>query len=94
MFKILGILVLGVLLGHVLKNLSFFEKSANKVIMLVIYALLFLLGVSIGKNDVILNNLDSLGVQAWWLTFGAVLGSVIAAKIVYGKFFKASTNEG
>ena len=93
MFKILGVLLLGVFIGRFLRDFSKIQIAINKMVMVVIFLLLFLLGVSIGKNDMILDNLTTLGMQAWWLTLGGVLGSVILAKIVYVKFYKSIENE-
>lgn len=93
MFKIIGILLLGTFIGRLLNNSSKIKFAINKMVMIVIFILLFLLGVSIGKNDIILDNLSSLGVLAWWLTLGAVLGSVLLSKIVYVKLYKNINNE-
>lgn len=93
MFKILGILLLGAIIGRFLRDFSKTQVAINKMVMIVIFLLLFLLGVSIGKNDLILDNLTTLGMQAWWLTLGGVLGSIILAKIVYVKFYKSIEDE-
>jgi|LGVD01.1.fsa_nt_gb uncharacterized membrane protein YbjE (DUF340 family) len=90
MFKILGILLLGAIIGRFLRGFSKVQTTINKLVMLVIYLLLFLLGVSIGKNNMILNNLTTLGVQALLLTIGGILGSIILAKIVFIKYFNKS----
>jgi len=50
--------------------------------------LLFLLGISVGTNETVIINLDTLGVQALLLTFGGVTGSVLLSFFTYNFFFK------
>ena len=50
--------------------------------------LLFILGVSIGSNSLIVNNLGKFGKQAIILAISGVLGSLIAARLVLQLFFK------
>ena len=48
----------------------------------------FLLGISVGANKEIVNNLVSLGGQDILIALAATLGSILAASIVYHYFFK------
>jgi len=50
--------------------------------------LLFILGVSIGSNSLIVNNLGKFGWQAIVLAVSGVLGSLIAARLVLQLFFR------
>ena len=50
--------------------------------------LLFLLGISVGANESIVNNLTTLGGQALLIASAGTLGSVLAAWGVYHFFFK------
>ena len=52
------------------------------------FLLLFILGVSIGSNSLIVNNLGKFGKQAIILAISGVLGSLIAARLVLQLFFK------
>ena len=90
MLRIVGIMLLGVLTGYILRNhkLGFVQK----LITIAIWLLLFLLGIAVGINDDIMNNLDTIGLQALILASGAVLGSVVLAWCVY-KFFFVSKSE-
>ena len=47
--------------------------------MVLIWVLLFLLGIEVGGNESIIRNLSTLGIEALLLTMGAVLGSILAA---------------
>ena len=49
---------------------------------------LLLLGITVGSNREIINNLSSLGGQALAISASATLGSLIAAWAVYHFFFK------
>ena len=91
MFTVLALMATGVALGFLLKNKVKIIKLVDPAISIAIYILLFLLGVSVGKNETIINNLDTLGVQALILTVGGVGGSVVLSYFVYKIFFK--TNE-
>ena len=75
---------LGIGIGYVLRNWSILQKT-EKTISLTIFLLLFILGVSIGSNSLIVNNLGKFGWQAIVL---AVLGSLIAARLVLQLFFR------
>ena len=66
----------------------------HQTITILIWLLLFLLGVEVGSNEQIIKGLHSLGLEAIILTFGGTLGSVIAAwalwKVIYRKEGKQS----
>jgi len=70
-----------------LRNWSILQKT-EKTISLTIFLLLFILGVSIGSNSLIVNNLGKFGWQAIILSTSGVLGSLIAARLVLQLFFK------
>ena len=77
MFSIISTMFLGIGIGYVLRNWSILQKT-EKTISLTIFLLLFILGVSIGSNSLIVNNLAVSG----------VLGSLIAARLVLQLFFR------
>lgn len=81
-------MTLGMVLGYFISNRKAVIGWVNKATNWAIYVLLFLLGVAVGINDKIINNLDTIGVQALLVTLGAVGGSVVAAYFVYKYFFK------
>ena len=84
MFSIISTMFLGIGIGYVLRNWSILQKT-EKTISLTIFLLLFILGVSIGSNSLIVNN---LGWQAIVLAVSGVLGSLIAARLVLQLFFR------
>lgn len=92
MFKVIGIMLTGVLVGYVFRKHSFIQET-GKLISVTIFLLLFLLGIAVGTNTEIINNLSVLGIQAFLISFAAILGSVIAAWILYRFVFKGGKNK-
>ena len=88
MITVLLILALGIGVGYLIREKENWIKWNDRFTTWSIYLLLFLLGISVGLNDKIMNNLDTIGVKALYLTLGAVGGSIILALIVYRLFFK------
>ena len=94
MFVVISIMFGAMVIGYALRNRKFIQKT-HKLVTPTIALLLLLLGVGVGSNQIILDNLSSLGAQALILATLGVLGSAIAALLVYNLFFKSknqSTN--
>lgn len=72
---------------YVLRNLQFLQKI-EKSTSLTIFLLLFVLGISIGSNSLIINNLGRFGWQAAILATLSILGSMLASFLVFHLFFK------
>lgn len=71
----------GVLTGFLLRNRSL--GFIQPLITLLIWALLFLLGVEVGSNPRIINGLDTLGLEAIVMTAFGGMGSIILAWWLY-----------
>lgn len=87
MFSIVMTMLAGVLIGHFLRNgkrVGKIEKSTS----ITIFVLLFVLGLSVGSNNVIIDNLGRFGWQAAVIAILGMGGSIIAARIVFQLFFK------
>ena len=56
MFKILGLMILGIIIGYGLRRISFLRK-VEVSISYTVFLLLFVLGVTIGSNRLIVDNL-------------------------------------
>jgi len=87
MFIVIGIMFGGIAVGYLLRKVEALQK-VGKLISVTIFLLLFLLGITVGSNPDIMNNLTTLGWQAFLLAFAGTLGSVVVAGIVYHYFFK------
>lgn len=77
----------GIALGYLLRRVELLQKI-GKPISYTILLLLFLLGISVGSNEAIVNNLTRLGGQAFVLALAGTTGSALAAWGVYHFFFK------
>ena len=92
MFTIISITFTGIGIGYLLRDLRFLQK-VEKSISLTIFLLLFVLGLSIGSNSLIINNIGKFGWQAIVLATLSILGSLLASFLVFHLFFKKGGNE-
>ncbi len=86
MFLIIGILVLGVLCGILLRG-RLSVVLVGQVIKVIIYLLLLVLGITVGANEQVMVNLGTLGFQAVVISLSAVLVGCVLSLIVYKKVF-------
>lgn len=77
MFTVIGVMLGGMLIGFLLRRQEF--SWIGKIITLLIWALLFLLGIEVGSNRRIVEGLATLGVEAFVITLACLLGSCILA---------------
>ncbi|MDD4141464.1 MAG: LysO family transporter [Bacteroidales bacterium] len=92
MLKIVLIMAAGILAGFLLRNWKMIHKIGG-IIFVIIILLLFVIGISVGSNEMIMDNLASLGGQALLIATASSLGSALAALAVYKLFFKKSRGE-
>lgn len=81
MFVVIGLMFVGMLTGYLFKKIR--VTWIGKVITVLIWLLLFLLGIDVGSNQMIMNGLHTIGLDALIITLGAVLGSVIGARLLW-----------
>lgn len=77
MLIIVSIMLCGIGLGYLLRGRN--TGVVSKIITVLIWALLFLLGIEVGSNPKIIGGLQTLGVEALLLTIGGSIGSILAA---------------
>ena len=87
MFTVFTIMVIGIIAGYFLRRIPDI-KIIGKLITGFIFLLLFFLGIAVGHNEKIVNNLTTIGLQALIITMGAIAGSVGLAWFVFKKFFE------
>ena len=87
MITVLILMFLGMVIGHFIKNKEKVVKINDKLILYAIFLLLFFLGILVGNNDQIMNNLGSIGIHAFIISIFAILGSIILAYFVGRTFF-------
>lgn len=76
------------LLGFLLRAKQRIVSGNEKFITYAIYLLLFMMGVSIGSNEQIMNSLSTLGIVALIVSTGAIIGSILTGFLVFKLFFK------
>lgn len=67
----------GIATGWLLRRRTF--KWIDALLTVLVWALLFFLGVEVGENDNVLNNLSSLGMEALLLSIAGTAGSIALA---------------
>lgn len=90
MLTILVLMAVGVGLGYLLRGQTRLLSLADRATTWAVYGLLFLLGISVGANNMVMRSLGSLGWQALWLSMGAVVGSVAVTAVLQRLFFQAA----
>ena len=87
MLAVYSFMIGGVILGFALRK-NGIREFISKMIMTAIITLIFMLGLAVGGNETVINNLANLGGQALLLAILSTFGSVIAAWAVAKLFFK------
>lgn len=89
MHTVLIIMTLGMGVGYLLRSRKQILKINGKATLWVIFLLLFFMGISVGSNPTIMQNLDTIGLRGLQLALVAVFGSVALSWVVYKVFFKS-----
>lgn len=84
MLEIISIMFLGIGTGYILRKHPI-PNSTRCIINLLIWALLFLLGMEVGGNPKIISSVSTLGAEALIITLGSVSGSCLAASLLWRK---------
>ena len=81
MWLILSIMTAGIITGLLLKN-RIDSKPITFLLNITIYLLLFFMGVSIGTNPEIINNLGQISLKALTIAVAAISGSILIARLL------------
>ena len=84
MVFIIVIFLSGILLGFIFRKTTHLNKLSGKISNILVFLLLFSLGFSVGKNEMIMSNIAHLGIQSLLITVFSIAGSV-GLLIVYLK---------
>ncbi|MFV0522821.1 MAG: LysO family transporter [Mangrovibacterium sp.] len=79
----------GIIIGIIIQKRQSWRPYIDKSITVMIWILLFSLGIAIGSNNEVLNNIHTIGWKALILSGGSIIGSIICSYFVYLKFFKS-----
>jgi len=88
MFNVILIMSVGIIIGSIFHKNKNLIRLSERITTYAIWSLLFLLGLEIGTNEVIVENIGTLGIKAFIISFGAILGSVLLSYFLYNFLFK------
>ena len=88
MFLVLLFMLAGVFAGFLLRKWKF--RFINGIILMLIWLLLFLLGVEVGMNEQVVKNFAALGLEALLIAVFATFGSVTGALLLWKNIKKHS----
>ena len=75
MLKIVAIMLSGMAVGVLLRRRRL--RVVPHAVTVLIWALLFLLGVEVGSNRQVIEGITSLGVEALWLSLAGLAGTIL-----------------
>ncbi|WP_300729323.1 LysO family transporter [uncultured Bacteroides sp.] len=78
----LCIIFVGIFIGTLCRRFSVMKKL-DRSISYTIWIMLFVFGISIGANRQLVDNLQSIGMQALVMAVCGIIGSVLAAGLAY-----------
>ncbi|MFA7116273.1 MAG: lysine exporter LysO family protein [Bacteroidales bacterium] len=81
MIIIFGLIILGLFLGIFLRKVN--SIYLNRIITGIIWLLLFIMGIEVGSNPDVVNNLGKLGIDALLISLAASLGSIFTSYIMW-----------
>lgn len=87
MVEILVIMAAGMLIGYLLRQKRALFAVIDRIVMAVIFLLLFVLGISVGLNETVVGSIHIIGIKAVILTIGAVAGSIGCCWLAWRLFF-------
>lgn len=80
---IFSVLIGGILLGYLLRKKNI--KFISKIITIIIWALLFFLGMEVGSNPDVISNLGSLGLTSLIIAIASLLGSLLFSWLLWNE---------
>lgn len=80
----------GICAGFIWRRIKAFSH-VGKAVSLTVFVMLFFLGVEIGSDEHVPENLSTLGLRAFVLAVAGVAGSVILSMLLYKALFRKET---
>ena len=75
MLKVVAIMLSGMAVGFLLRKRRL--KIVPHAVTVLIWLLLFLLGIEVGSNPQVINGISSLGLEALWLSVAGMAGTLL-----------------
>jgi uncharacterized membrane protein YbjE (DUF340 family) len=88
MLEVILLFLAGLPIGWALKNRRKLVKALGKASNVLIYSLLFVLGLAIGANKTLIADLAGLGWQSFVISIFTISGSLLLAWLAYKFFWK------
>ena len=83
MFGVMIVMLSGVLIGYILRNIRAIPALVSKINIYIIFLLLFVMGLSVGSNPQVIQGLGTLGLLGIAISVVSIAGSVFLSWIVY-----------
>ena len=81
MLVVVVIMLCGIAVGYLVRKRN--TRFIHHIITVLIWLLLFLLGIEVGSNPHIVKGIQTLGLQALLLTFGGAIGTIIFSWLLW-----------
>jgi len=81
MFIVIACMITGIVVGYLFRQYKL--RFIHRLILTLIWLLLFFLGLEVGANETVIRQFGKLGYEAFLLAFAATLGSVIFAGLLW-----------
>jgi len=81
MFIVIAFMMGGIGVGYLLRQHKL--RFIHRIILMLIWLLLFLLGLEVGANKTVIHQFGNLGFEAFLLTFAGTLGSIVFAGLLW-----------
>ena len=75
MLKVVAIMLSGMAVGFLLRKRRL--RLVPHAVTVLIWLLLFLLGIEVGSNPQVINGITSLGLEALWLSVAGMAGTLV-----------------
>lgn len=93
MFGVMIVMLSGVLIGYILRNIRAIPALVSKINIYIISLLLFVMGLSVGSNPQVIQGLGTLGLLGIAISVVSIAGSVFLSWIVYRHLFKKEDDQ-
>ena len=81
MLIVVSLMLCGIAVGYLLRNKN--TRIVSRIITVLIWLLLFLLGIEVGSNPRIVMGMQTLGIEALLLTIGGALGTTLFSWLLW-----------
>ena len=81
MLKFVAIILSGMAVGFLLRKRRL--GAVSRIVTVLIWLLLFFLGVEVGENPQVIQGITTLGIEALWLSLAGLVGTVLFSWVLW-----------